>query len=84
MNLCSMCGEDFTGVSDFDSHRVGVHAYTYSEGLKRDPMVEDGRRCLTIQEMYEKGWAHDRYGRWRRKQRKMSIAVRGVLRDAKK
>ena len=79
MNLCRVCGLDFTGVRDFDSHRVGTHQYTYSEGLKMDPIREDGRRCLSAEEMRSKGWALDRYGRWRRKQRKMSVAVRGSL-----
>ena len=77
MNLCRECDLDFTSVRDFDSHRVGVHAYTYSEGLKMDPIREDGRRCLTTVEMRAKGWALDRHGRWRRKQRKVSIALRG-------
>jgi hypothetical protein len=34
-------------VSAFDNHRVGKHAYMHSEGLKLDPPVEDGRRCLS-------------------------------------
>jgi hypothetical protein len=82
MNLCRSCGLDFTSVRDFDSHRVGTHAYSYWEGLDMSPPVEDGRRCLTVEEMYAEGWAKDQHGRWRRRQRKMSVAVRGVLRKA--
>jgi hypothetical protein len=48
----------------FDWHRVGVHEYTYSEGLKMDPMREDGRRCLTVSEMEEKGWEVIEGGYW--------------------
>lgn len=51
MNLCRECGEDFSGVSGFDAHRVGKHEYTYAEGLRRDPIKEDGRRCLSTEEM---------------------------------
>jgi len=55
-------------VRAFDAHRVGVHAYTYSEGLKMDPMREDGRRCLTVAEMEEQGWFKDRFDRWKHEQ----------------
>ena len=54
-NQCGACGLDFASVNAFDRHRVGVHAYTYSEGLKSDPMREDGRRCLTVDELAEIG-----------------------------
>jgi hypothetical protein len=63
-NFCSACGQDFTSVSLFDRHRVGVHAYTYSEGLALDPPVEDGRRCLDAEEMQAKGWELDARSRW--------------------
>ena len=84
MNLCSPCGLDFATVPDFDSHRVGVHAYTYHEGLKFDPPVEDGRRCLTLDEMKAAGWTQNSHGRWRRKQRSMPVAVSLSLSNAKK
>jgi hypothetical protein len=64
MNLCCDCGEDFTGIRLFDAHRVGRHAYTYSEGLAMDPPREDGRRCLDVDEMQERGWRLDKRGRW--------------------
>jgi len=70
LNLCSPCGEDFATVPDFDAHRVGVHAYTYSEGLKFDPPVEDGRRCLAVDEMVAKGWTKNQHGKWRKRVRK--------------
>jgi hypothetical protein len=64
MNLCTTCGLDFTGVDDFDSHRVGKHAYLYAEGLAMYPPREDGRRCLDLDEMVAAGWYQDRRGRW--------------------
>ena len=54
-SYCTSCGRDFAGNSYFDQHRTGVHEYTYSEGLTRDPLVEDGRRCMTPEEMLEAG-----------------------------
>lgn len=64
MNLCRRCNQDFASVRLFDAHRVGVHAYTFSEGMDLDPPVEDGRRCLDIPEMQEKGWTQDDQGQW--------------------
>ncbi len=58
MNICRACNEDFTGSTDFDSHRVGKHAYRAS------PDRPDGRRCLTVEEMLERGYFRDRFGRW--------------------
>lgn len=65
MNLCRPCGEDFSSVGSFDAHRVGEHDYTLHEGLKMEPPREDGRRCLTVDEMEEAGWDKDKHGRWR-------------------
>lgn len=64
LNGCSSCGSNFTSVTLFDFHRVGVHAYTYSEGVAMDPIREDGRRCLSAKEMLERGWAKDDKCRW--------------------
>ena len=55
-SFCASCGRDFSGDSMFDRHRVGKHAYTYSEGLALEPPREDGRRCLDAEEMRELGW----------------------------
>jgi hypothetical protein len=66
VNLCGVCGLDFSTVPDFDGHRVGTHDYTYSEGLAARPMREDGRRCLDRGELVDAGWTADRSGRWRR------------------
>jgi len=63
-NLCSPCEQDFASVTLFDAHRIGTHAYTYSEGVAMEPMREDGRRCLNTAEMRAKGWALDDRGRW--------------------
>jgi hypothetical protein len=56
LSFCTGCGYDFSGDNMFDKHRIGVHAYTYNEGLKLDPIKEDGRRCMTRDEMLKKGW----------------------------
>ena len=63
MNLCCACETDFSSVSAFDKHRVGKHRYTYSEGLKFDPPVEDGRRCMDVDEMTAAGMELDARGR---------------------
>jgi hypothetical protein len=65
MNICSTCGLNFVSVPSFDDHRVGTHDYTYAEGIRQDPPVEDGRRCLDLDEMEQAGWHQDRYGRWK-------------------
>jgi hypothetical protein len=64
LNKCGACRCDFTSLRLFDLHRVGVHAYTYSEGLLHEPLREDGRRCLDAEEMEAKGWQQDANGRW--------------------
>ena len=51
MNLCTSCKTDFGSVTAFDAHRVGVHEYTFNEGLYMDPPREDGRRCLGEDEL---------------------------------
>lgn len=51
MNFCVTCGENFGSVQSFDRHRVGKHEYTFMEGLSREPSLEDGRRCLDLDEM---------------------------------
>ena len=56
LSYCTSCERDFSGDRMFDRHRVGVHAYTFSEGLKLNPPREDGRRCLDPEEMRNLGW----------------------------
>lgn len=63
MNVCCACGEDFTGLRDFDSHRVGSHA-----------SMEYSRRCLTVSELEQARWYRDRYGRWAHPRRKRAVA----------
>ncbi len=65
MTECVACGLFFAGTSAFDAHRVGKHAYTFSEGLRMEPVREDGRRCLHPSEMAEVGMELDTRGRWR-------------------
>ena len=64
MNECGACGLDFSSVKSFDSHRVGKHAYTLSEGLRMEPPREDGRHCLVQHELVDAGMAQDARGRW--------------------
>ena len=63
-NGCRACGHDFAGLRYFDAHRVGKHEYTFSEGLRMEPPLEDGRRCLTVDEMRAMGWETNARGRW--------------------
>jgi hypothetical protein len=65
MNLCRSCDTDFASVAAFDRHRTGTHEYTLSEGLRFEPPVEDGRRCMDVDEMLEAGMEVDPRGRWR-------------------
>jgi hypothetical protein len=60
VNLCTSCGEDFGSVSAFDAHRVGSYEHLVSH------QHPDGRRCLTADELRERGWKPDGRGRWRR------------------
>jgi hypothetical protein len=64
MNLCGSCGQDFSSVEAFDRHRVGIHEYSFEEGLLLSPRRTDGRRCFGIEEMAASGWVLDARGRW--------------------
>ena len=66
LNYCNTCGKDFKSVSAFDQHRTGTYEYDYSKGLRMDPPREDGRRCMTADEMQQKGMEQDKFGRWRK------------------
>ena len=56
LNQRGACGEDFTSLTLFDRHRVGKHELDY-------PEHEDGWRCLTLEQMQERGRQRDRKGR---------------------
>ena len=64
MNVCRHCRQVFGSVELFDRHRVGRHAYTFAEGMEMRPPVEDGRRCLDVEEMEKAGWRLNGRGRW--------------------
>ena len=64
MNLCCACNTDFASVSAFDKHRIGKHAYAHSEGLTKNPPVEDGRRCMDEDEIRAAAMELDARGRW--------------------
>lgn len=72
--MCVPCGQDFDSLSGFDAHRVGTHDYTYSEGVRMDPMREDGRRCLSVEEMRSLGFVLDDSNRWRISATKRDLA----------
>jgi hypothetical protein len=61
---CRKCGQDFTSERTFAAHRIGVHAYTFLEGLDLEPPREDGRRCLDSDELLGLGWKERIPGRW--------------------
>jgi hypothetical protein len=50
MNYCRSCSTDFSSVTAFDRHRVGVYEYAWSSDR------EDGRRCLIGDELSKPGW----------------------------
>ncbi len=52
---CTECHETFTGTTAGDRHRVGDHAIF--TGPKR-------RRCLTPEEMRERGMTQNKRGQW--------------------
>ena len=58
LNYCTTCGADFGGVTAFDKHRVGKHAFLCT------PDRLDGRRCLTTEEMLGLGMYINAQGRW--------------------
>jgi len=64
-NYCVSCGVDFASIKAFDKHRVGVHEYLFSEGLRMDPPRENGRRCLDESELPAAGMERDEHGCWR-------------------
>ena len=64
-NFCRSCKTDFASVTAFDRHRTGVHEYLFADGLLMEPHREDGRRCLSPNEMLEAGMEVDDWGRWR-------------------
>jgi hypothetical protein len=78
MNFCTACGRDFHSVSAFDQHRVGKYPQTgpseYTDRLDQGlvgasddwrPDPEFGRRCLTPEEMQERGMQKDERCSWR-------------------
>ena len=77
-NLCRSCGQDFNSIDLFERHLVGTHEYTHTQGLRDEPPPgwrhnhpdetwssrEDGRRCLSVEEMRTKGWTPNERGYW--------------------
>jgi len=63
-NFCTTCEQDFSSLQLFDSHRVG----DFKPGEYFGPVSEwepkKGRRCLTTDEMLERGWSKNTKGVW--------------------
>jgi hypothetical protein len=76
MNECGACGQDFNGQRIFDAHRVGSHAHDYT------PQRADGRRCLTVSEMRQRGWTLNRHGRWIDPNRSRDVEARQLTSTA--
>jgi hypothetical protein len=76
LNECGKCGCDFNSIRLFDAHRVGKHAYLYLAGLP------DGRRCLTVDEMLNRGWTTNANGRWTDPKRAQEINSRPIEKRA--
>lgn len=64
--LCPECGEVFTGTRAGDKHRTGKHHIT--SGPHR-------RRCLSVDEMLEKGMARNHLGIWMASSREQEDAA---------
>jgi hypothetical protein len=64
MYECGACALRFSSLRAFDSHRVGRHAYSSTEGLRFDPPREDGRRCLVAHELPDGGFVVNGTGLW--------------------
>lgn len=61
---CTHCGEHFTTLRGFDRHRKGSF---------RDRGAH--RRCLTVDEMQERGWHLNPQGFWVAEKRRRAIAA---------
>jgi hypothetical protein len=47
---------DFAGLRYFDAHRVGEYCPGEYDGPLEDWTAEQGRRCLTTEELHERGF----------------------------
>lgn len=45
---------------DYDALRVGKHVYTFADAMSQNLPVDEGRRCVGIDEMDDAGWFCDR------------------------
>lgn len=68
--LCRACDQSFTSVTSFDMHRVGGYGepiYKPSSTGKSQQVIghtKSNRRCLTEQEMQDKGMVKTTKGLW--------------------
>jgi len=62
--LCRACEETFTSVGAFDRHRTGSYGNAIYKGQKFIYYEKPSRRCLTCEEMKEKGLLQRENGAW--------------------
>lgn len=84
---CAACEQDFASLDMFDRHLVGDRQAGVYRGPLWDWETARGLRCLTVEEMIERGWERNRRGRWhdprraerarRRFREKAPLALRG-------
>lgn len=66
-SACGKCEQVFTSVSSFDMHRVGNYGDPiYKKGNTGEIIgyTKPTRRCLTVEEMIEKGMTRTEKGWW--------------------
>lgn len=61
ISVCGQCGVTFNSVGAFDAHRTG--AFEVRDG-KGKVVKAKTRRCLTEQEMRDRGMEPNEHGRW--------------------
>ena len=69
ISKCGACGNVFRSVYAFDLHRVGSFGdaiYRDGDGKKKSPVgyTKPSRRCLSEEEMLEKGMSQNDQGQW--------------------
>ncbi len=62
--LCRACNAHFTSVGSFDRHRTGSYGDAIYDGHKFLFYEKASRRCLTGEEMKEKGMFQRDNGAW--------------------
>lgn len=66
VQLCTVCGERFTGSEAGDLHRVVSEVYSIERNGRTLSVGNERRRCLSVGEMLGKGMARNARGEWQR------------------